>query len=91
MAIRIAAYANGDDALVAWQLDKQIPGCLGFALYRKRNGKDEIVENRIGWEDLVPPPAPGTHKPSTVLQSRSCRRMRRTAARSTPCCSTIRS
>jgi phosphatidylserine/phosphatidylglycerophosphate/cardiolipin synthase-like enzyme len=65
MAIRVAAYANGDDALVAWQLDKAIPGCLGFALYRRRNGTEEIVENRIGWEDLVPPPAPGTHKPST--------------------------
>src|SRR4051794_26538306 len=65
MAIRIAAYANGDDALVAWQLDEKIPGCLGFALHRRRNGAEEIVENRIGWEDLVPPPAPGAHKPST--------------------------
>jgi phosphatidylserine/phosphatidylglycerophosphate/cardiolipin synthase-like enzyme len=68
MSIRIAAYANGDDALVAWQDDAPIPGCLGFALYRRRNGKEEIVENRIGWETLVGKdrPAPGAHKPSTV-------------------------
>lgn len=65
MALQIAAYANGDDALVAWQCDEAIAGCLGFALYRRRNGKEEVVENRIGWETLVPPPAPGTHKPST--------------------------
>jgi phosphatidylserine/phosphatidylglycerophosphate/cardiolipin synthase-like enzyme len=65
MTIKIAAYANGDDALVAWQLDKKIPDCLGFALYRRRNGKEEVVENRIGWEDIAPPPKPGTHKPST--------------------------
>jgi len=66
MSHRIAAYANGDDALIAWQLDAAIPGCLGFALFRRRNGRDEIVDNRIGWENLVPPPKPGTFKPSTV-------------------------
>ncbi len=66
MSIRIAAYANGDDALVAWLPDIPIPSCLGFALYRRRNGKEEVVENSIGWETLVPPPPSGTHKPSTV-------------------------
>lgn len=65
MSIRVAAYANGDDVLVAWKPDAPIPGCLGFALYRRRNGKEELVPNRIGWEDLVPPPPPGTFKPST--------------------------
>jgi phosphatidylserine/phosphatidylglycerophosphate/cardiolipin synthase-like enzyme len=66
MSIRIAAYANGDDVFIAWKTGAAIPGCLGFALHRRRNGKEEIVENRIGWEDLVPPPKPGSHKPSNV-------------------------
>lgn len=47
MAIQIEAFANSDDVLVVWRSDQPIEDCIGFALHRIRNGKDEIVNNRV--------------------------------------------
>ena len=43
-------YHNGDDVFIAWKPDGIIPGCRGFALLRRRNGKEEIVSTWVGFE-----------------------------------------
>ena len=58
--IKIQAATNADDALVLWNSDAQISGCLGFALERRRNGNKEVVDNYVGF----PGDAIG-HRPST--------------------------
>lgn len=63
MSIAIRALVNSDDSYVAWRPDGAIKDCLGFALYRKRAGKEEVVSTWVGWEDESA--APGTRKPST--------------------------
>src|SRR5215475_13793588 len=50
MAIQIEAFANSDDVFVAWRSDKPISDCVGFELRRTRNGKGEIVNNRITFD-----------------------------------------
>ena len=63
MTIAIRAFANTDDAYVVWRPEGRIDGCLGFALYRRRDGAEEVVSTWVGWEDESAPP--GTHEPST--------------------------
>jgi phosphatidylserine/phosphatidylglycerophosphate/cardiolipin synthase-like enzyme len=66
MTIAVRCYANGDDALVAWQMPAPIPGLRGFALRRRRNGAEEWVDTWVGPADpAAPPEPPGTNKPST--------------------------
>lgn len=60
MESRLTIKFNNDYALIAWQYDKLIPNCIGFALYRKRNGVEKLVENQIGFADE--PPHPKTDK-----------------------------
>jgi hypothetical protein len=44
----IRAYANSDHAYVVWRYEQLIPGCRGFALYRRRGGADELMETWVG-------------------------------------------
>jgi phosphatidylserine/phosphatidylglycerophosphate/cardiolipin synthase-like enzyme len=64
--IDVAAYANSDDAFVAWAPSEFIPGCRGFLLERARKTatgeKEEAVENRVGFKKDKP--KSGEHRPS---------------------------
>jgi phosphatidylserine/phosphatidylglycerophosphate/cardiolipin synthase-like enzyme len=63
----IQAYANNDDAMIVWQVDKKITNCYGFALYRKlQNESDamaEPIQSYVGFEDQKP--KEGETRPST--------------------------
>ena len=48
--MKINVCHNGDDAFVAWKPDGFIEGCRGFALYRRRNGVEEVVSTWVGFE-----------------------------------------
>jgi len=64
--IKIAVYANGDDALVAWAPSEFIPGCRGFLLERgrKKGNAERVdpVENRVGFKKDKPKSR--EHRPS---------------------------
>lgn len=47
--MKVQVYHNGDDVLIAWKPDAFIPKCRGFALFRRRNGKDEPVNTWVGF------------------------------------------
>jgi phosphatidylserine/phosphatidylglycerophosphate/cardiolipin synthase-like enzyme len=66
MQIAIAGYANCDDAVVFWAIDRPIRDCLGFAIERQtgRAAKVHVVENRIGFTDA--PGRSGERRPSTT-------------------------
>jgi len=59
----IKAYANSDHTYVVWRYQQPIPGCRGFALYRRRGGADELMGTWVGWAGDTAPA--GTNKPST--------------------------
>jgi phosphatidylserine/phosphatidylglycerophosphate/cardiolipin synthase-like enzyme len=60
----IRAYANCDDAYVVWRYDKPVPGCRGFALYRKPKDKPtEPVQTFVPFAGQTH--EPGEHRPST--------------------------
>ena len=67
ISMKVAVYANSDDAFVAWAPSEFIPGCRGFLLERARKTeageKVEPVENRVGFEKDKP--KSGDHKPSS--------------------------
>ncbi|MBT0571575.1 hypothetical protein KIK84_14705 [Curvibacter sp. CHRR-16] len=64
MSIRLLGFNNCDDVFLAWKPQAEIPNCLGFAIERKRNGKAEVLQNRVGFSDgPVPPSAPSTQFP----------------------------
>jgi phosphatidylserine/phosphatidylglycerophosphate/cardiolipin synthase-like enzyme len=63
MASVMRAYANSDHAYVVWRYEQPIPGCRGFALYRRRGGVDELMPTWVGWDGDTSPA--GTNKPST--------------------------
>ncbi len=42
---------NGDDVFVSWKPKGFIADCRGFALYRRRNGVEEIVSTWVGFEE----------------------------------------
>ena len=56
MAIQIEVFTTSDDAFVAWRSPHQIADCIGFELRRKRNGKNEIVRNRVSFSSGEPDP-----------------------------------
>ena len=58
--ITIKAYANCDHAYVAWQADKPIAQCLGFALYRRPKGQSAQVVTTFVGPDTGPKVAAGT-------------------------------
>ncbi|WP_111308875.1 phospholipase D-like domain-containing protein [Confluentibacter sediminis] len=47
----LSIKSNNDYALIAWNYNEYIPNCIGFALYRKINGQEELLENQIGFAD----------------------------------------
>jgi phosphatidylserine/phosphatidylglycerophosphate/cardiolipin synthase-like enzyme len=51
--VKIAAYANCDDVLIAWRIKKTITDCWGFALEREMKDAQGVtrsyVENRTGF------------------------------------------
>lgn len=51
MSMKIRIYHNGDDVFIAWKPDGFIPGCRGFALWRRRNGTEEAVSTWVGFAD----------------------------------------
>lgn len=64
MVFKVSLIANCDDVFLAWNPGEDIPGCIGFAIERKLNGKVSVLENRVGFKDgKVPNPAPSTDYP----------------------------
>jgi phosphatidylserine/phosphatidylglycerophosphate/cardiolipin synthase-like enzyme len=49
--MQVKVYHNGDDAFIAWKPDGIILDCRGFALFRRRNGVEEVVSTWIGFEE----------------------------------------
>ncbi len=49
--MKINVCHNGDDVFVAWKAKGFIKDCRGFALYRRRNGVEEVVSTWVGFED----------------------------------------
>jgi phosphatidylserine/phosphatidylglycerophosphate/cardiolipin synthase-like enzyme len=49
--MKVKTYHNGDDVFIAWKPDSFIMSCRGFALYRRRNGVEEVVNTWVGFED----------------------------------------
>jgi phosphatidylserine/phosphatidylglycerophosphate/cardiolipin synthase-like enzyme len=61
MSITLRVYNNGDHSCIVWKPSAKIAGCLGFALKRKRNGTEEVLNNYVGFD----PATPGASQPST--------------------------
>src|SRR5262245_34201847 len=49
--MKVQICHNGDDVFVAWKPDGFIDECRGFALFRRRNGVEEVVSSWVGFED----------------------------------------
>jgi phosphatidylserine/phosphatidylglycerophosphate/cardiolipin synthase-like enzyme len=65
--MRIKAFADADEAFVAWRPDGPIDGCRGFAVYRRKPGKSpEIVPAFVGFEGSVADDDGPRFQPSTV-------------------------
>src|SRR2546421_12731513 len=63
MAITIKAYTDCDRAYVVWRTDARIQGCLGFALERRQDEVDEVLDSWVGFAGDAW--APGTHRSTT--------------------------
>lgn len=48
--MRVKVYHNGDDVYIAWKVEGFIKNCRGFALFRRRNGLEEVVSTWVGFE-----------------------------------------
>lgn len=48
--MKVKVYHNGDDVFIAWKPDAFIPECRGFALFRRRDGIEEVVSTWVGFE-----------------------------------------
>ena len=68
MAIQIEVFRNSDDAFVAWRSPEPIADCIGFELRRKRNGKNEIVRNRVSFSSGEPDPTKPESSTSSPLR-----------------------
>jgi len=82
IGVKLTAYHNSDDVQLFWRTgvnganDVPIPGCLGFAIERRRKnaagewGAVEVLRNRVGFTNQLPIGADGTPqyltKPSNV-------------------------
>jgi hypothetical protein len=67
--INVKAFANCDMATIAWQTDKLIPNCRGFALQRQVSGAsgdagDDFVRTWVGFKGGTH--QPGENEPSTI-------------------------
>ncbi len=51
--MKVRVIHNGDDTFVAWKPNGVIKNCRGFALYRKRNGVEEVVSTWVGFKGDV--------------------------------------
>ena len=60
--MKVKTYHNGDDVFIGWKADF-IPECRGFALLRRRNGKEQEVSTWVGFEGEEH--ADGERRPST--------------------------
>jgi phosphatidylserine/phosphatidylglycerophosphate/cardiolipin synthase-like enzyme len=49
--MEVKVYHNGDDAFIAWKPEGVIADCRGFALFRRRNGIEEVVNTWVGFDD----------------------------------------
>jgi len=47
--MKIKTYHNGDDVFIAWKYEHVLAGCRGFALFRRRNGVEEVVSTWVGF------------------------------------------
>jgi len=56
MSLKIEAFTNSGDAFIAWRSPKPITDCIGFELRRRRNGKLEVVRNRVSFSSGEPDP-----------------------------------
>ena len=56
MSLELQAFVNSDDAFIAWRNQTPIADCIGFELRRKRNGKQEVVRNRVSFKAGEPDP-----------------------------------
>ncbi|HEX6751123.1 MAG TPA: phospholipase D-like domain-containing protein [Longimicrobium sp.] len=50
MSMKVKVYHNGDDVFIAWKPAGVIPACRGFALLRRRDGIEEVVNTWVGFE-----------------------------------------
>lgn len=65
MALLLNILANCDDTYLVWRPEEEIPDCLGFAIFRRRNqGEPELLKNRVGFDDQ--PDKDVIPQPSTV-------------------------
>ena len=48
--MKVKVYHNGDDVFIAWKPAGFIADCRGFALFRRRNGVEEVVSTWVGFE-----------------------------------------
>lgn len=60
----LRVYADGDHSFLVWQTDAVIPGCRGFAIHRRRDGQDRLLDTYVGFAGDTAPA--GTLKPSNV-------------------------
>jgi phosphatidylserine/phosphatidylglycerophosphate/cardiolipin synthase-like enzyme len=49
--MKVKLLHNGDDVFIAWKPAGFIPDCRGFALFRRRNGVEEVVSTWVGFAD----------------------------------------
>jgi phosphatidylserine/phosphatidylglycerophosphate/cardiolipin synthase-like enzyme len=56
MSLNIETFVNSDDVFIAWRSSKRIDDCVGFELRRKRNGKQDVLRNRISFSGGEPDP-----------------------------------
>jgi len=60
--LTLKVYANCDHTYLVWKASDHIAGCRGFAIYRRRDGEDELLDTYVGFAGETA--APGTLKPS---------------------------
>ena len=51
--MKIRVYHNADDVFSSPGNPAIIPQCRGFALFRRRNGVEEIVSTWVGFEQSI--------------------------------------
>lgn len=54
MTAKAIAYANNDVVQIGWSIDKKLPGCLGFAIFRLPPDADvpeEPLTSHVGFEE----------------------------------------
>jgi phosphatidylserine/phosphatidylglycerophosphate/cardiolipin synthase-like enzyme len=62
--VTLRVYRNGDDVFLAWRTAELIPKCRGFALFRRRNGREETMPSYAGFENESW--KPGDSRPTTT-------------------------